>query len=249
MERLEPVDDEHTLSVGGPGWPLHRPIVPRLKLKWAFGFPMPRWPGRIRRLPRGASVRRQPERHRVRARLRRPDASTGRSARPAVFVRRSPWRPPAARDSSCISATPRPTRTPSMRRPGGDSGCDESTIIRSARITGSPTLFEGRLYVPVASYEEAQGADPQYPCCTFRGSVAALDAESGAVEWKTYMIAESPQRRGTSGSGVPLWGPSGAGIWSAPTVDVTPPRLVCGDRQRLQRAGLARRATPSSHWT
>ena len=91
----------------------------------------------------------------------------------------------------------------------------------SARITGSPALFEGRLYVPVASYEEAQGADPQYPCCTFRGSVAALDAESGAIEWKTHMIADSPQRRGTSGSGVPLWGPSGAGIWSAPTVDVT----------------------------
>jgi polyvinyl alcohol dehydrogenase (cytochrome) len=89
----------------------------------------------------------------------------------------------------------------------------------SARITGSPTFFEGRLYVPVSSYEEAQGADPQYPCCTFRGSVSALDAESGAVEWKTYMIADPPQRRGTSTSGVPLWGPAGAGIWSAPTVD------------------------------
>ena len=89
----------------------------------------------------------------------------------------------------------------------------------SARITGSPTFFEGRLYVPVASYEEAQGADPQYPCCTFRGSISALDAESGAVEWKTYMIAESPQRRGTSTAGTPLWGPAGAGIWSAPTVD------------------------------
>ncbi len=89
----------------------------------------------------------------------------------------------------------------------------------SARITGSPTLFEGRLYVPVASYEEAQGADPQYPCCTFRGSVSALDAETGGVEWKTYMIADAPQRRGTSTTGVPLWGPAGAGIWSAPTVD------------------------------
>ena len=30
-----------------------------------------------------------------------------------------------------------------------------------ARITGSPTLHGGRLYVPVSSYEEAQGADPQ----------------------------------------------------------------------------------------
>jgi polyvinyl alcohol dehydrogenase (cytochrome) len=89
----------------------------------------------------------------------------------------------------------------------------------AARITGSPTFFEGRLYVPVSSYEEAQGADPQYPCCTFRGSVSSLDAESGAVEWKTYMIPETPQRRGTSSAGVPLWGPSGAGIWSSPTVD------------------------------
>ena len=89
-----------------------------------------------------------------------------------------------------------------------------------ARITGSPTLHDGRLYVPVSSYEEAQGADPQYPCCTFRGSVSAVDAATGRVIWKTYMIPDPPQRRGTSTAGVALWGPSGSGIWSAPTVDV-----------------------------
>jgi polyvinyl alcohol dehydrogenase (cytochrome) len=88
-----------------------------------------------------------------------------------------------------------------------------------ARITGSPTFYDGRLYVPVSSYEEAQGADPQYPCCTFRGSVSALDASSGRVIWKTYMITDPPRRRGTSSAGVPLWGPAGSGIWSAPTID------------------------------
>jgi polyvinyl alcohol dehydrogenase (cytochrome) len=88
-----------------------------------------------------------------------------------------------------------------------------------ARITGSPTLHDGRLYVPTSSYEESQGADPQYACCTFRGSVTALDAATGNVVWKTYTIAQEPQRRGTSTAGVPLWGPSGAAIWSAPTVD------------------------------
>ena len=88
-----------------------------------------------------------------------------------------------------------------------------------ARITGSPTLHQGRLYVPVSSYEEAQGADPRYECCTFRGSVVALDAATGRVIWKTFMIADAPQRRGTSSAGVALWGPSGSGIWSAPTVD------------------------------
>jgi polyvinyl alcohol dehydrogenase (cytochrome) len=89
-----------------------------------------------------------------------------------------------------------------------------------ARITGSPTVYDGRVYVPVSSYEESQGADPQYPCCTFRGSVSAVDAATGRVIWKTYMIADAPQRRGTSTTGVALWGPSGSGIWSAPTVDV-----------------------------
>jgi polyvinyl alcohol dehydrogenase (cytochrome) len=89
-----------------------------------------------------------------------------------------------------------------------------------ARVTGSPTLHDGRLYVPTSSYEESQGADAQYGCCTFRGSVTALDAATGAVVWKTYTIAQEPQRRGTSTAGVPLWGPSGAAIWSAPTVDV-----------------------------
>ena len=55
-------------------------------------------------------------------------------------------------------------------------------------------------------YEESQGADPQYGCCTFRGSVVALDAATGAVVWKTSMITDAPQRRGTSTAGVPLGG-------------------------------------------
>jgi polyvinyl alcohol dehydrogenase (cytochrome) len=88
-----------------------------------------------------------------------------------------------------------------------------------ARITGSPTLHAGRLYVPVSSYEESQGADPRYGCCSFRGSVSALDAATGRVIWKTSMITDPLQRRGTSTVGVPLWGPSGSGIWSAPTID------------------------------
>jgi polyvinyl alcohol dehydrogenase (cytochrome) len=97
-----------------------------------------------------------------------------------------------------------------------------------ARITGSVTLHDGRLYVPTSSYEESQGADPQYACCTFRGSVSALDAATGAVVWKTYAIPEEPKRRGTSTAGVPLWGPSGAAIWSAPTVDARRGLLYVG---------------------
>lgn len=89
-----------------------------------------------------------------------------------------------------------------------------------AKSTGSVTVHDGRVYVPVAGVgEEGQGGSARYPCCTFRGSVTALDGTTGAVVWKTYMIPEEPRPRGKSTEGVQLWGPAGAGIWAAPTVD------------------------------
>ena len=89
----------------------------------------------------------------------------------------------------------------------------------AARSTGSPTLFDGRLYVVTSGVsEETAAAMPDYECCTFRGSLTALDAETGEVVWKTYTVSE-PQPRGKSASGAQLWGPAGVAIWSAPTVD------------------------------
>src|SRR4051812_9225875 len=90
---------------------------------------------------------------------------------------------------------------------------------RAARVTGSPVLYGGRLYVPVSSVEEATGAQATYECCTFRGSIVALDPATGNELWKTYMIAEAPAPRGKNAKGVQLWGPAGAAVWSAPTVD------------------------------
>ncbi len=88
-----------------------------------------------------------------------------------------------------------------------------------ARITGSPTLYRDRLFVPVSSMEETAASQPGYECCTFRGSLNALDAATGAVVWRTLMVPEA-QPAGRNASGVALWGPSGVGIWSAPTIDV-----------------------------
>ena len=66
----------------------------------------------------------------------------------------------------------------------------------AARITGSPLLLDGRLYVPVSSGEEGSATDPKYPCCTFRGSVVALDAQSGKQIWKAYTIPEAAKPTG-----------------------------------------------------
>ncbi len=88
-----------------------------------------------------------------------------------------------------------------------------------AVITGAPTLHEGKLFVPVSSGEEGSGSDPTYECCRFRGSLSSIDAATGKLVWKTYTIADPPQRVRKNKNGVQLWGPSGAGVWSAPTVD------------------------------
>jgi polyvinyl alcohol dehydrogenase (cytochrome) len=90
----------------------------------------------------------------------------------------------------------------------------------SARITGAPKMYENRLYVPVASGEEGAGGNPKYPCCTFRGSVVALDFETGREIWKTYMIPDEPKPTTKSADGVQHYGPAGAGVWGSPTIDV-----------------------------
>jgi polyvinyl alcohol dehydrogenase (cytochrome) len=88
-----------------------------------------------------------------------------------------------------------------------------------AAVTGAPILHKGRLYVPLASREEAAGGGPDYPCCTFRGSVVALDAGSGKQAWKTFIIDDQPKPTKKNARGVQLYAPSGAGIWDTPTID------------------------------
>ncbi len=87
-------------------------------------------------------------------------------------------------------------------------------------ITSSPVLHEGRLYLGTASFEELAGGSTTYECCTFRGSVLAYDAETGKQIWKSYVLPETPARTKLTTAGVQLWGPSGAAVWSSPTLDL-----------------------------
>jgi polyvinyl alcohol dehydrogenase (cytochrome) len=89
-----------------------------------------------------------------------------------------------------------------------------------ARITGAPVFYGDRLFVPVSAQEEGYGADQSYPCCTFRGSVVALDAGTGKIMWQTHPIQDEPRPFKKSADGVQMYGPAGAAVWSAPTVDV-----------------------------
>jgi polyvinyl alcohol dehydrogenase (cytochrome) len=89
-----------------------------------------------------------------------------------------------------------------------------------ARISGAPVLYKDRLYVPLSSEEEVAGLVPKYECCTFRGAVAALDAYTGKVSWKTHVIQEEPKPTKKNSAGTQMYGPAGGSIWSSPTLDL-----------------------------
>ena len=98
----------------------------------------------------------------------------------------------------------------------------------NATITGSPTLGGGQLFVPVSSLEVTAAADPGYACCTFRGSVVALDPATGKQRWQHFSVTAKPTAQGKTKSGTSIIAPSGAPIWSSPTYDAATDRLYIG---------------------
>ena len=98
---------------------------------------------------------------------------------------------------------------------------------RTARITSAPVLYRGRLYVGTAGNEELSGGDPDYPCCTFRGSETAVDALTGKIVWKGYAILEEPHAA-KPGESHAKFTPAGAAIWDAATIDEKLGRIYVG---------------------
>jgi polyvinyl alcohol dehydrogenase (cytochrome) len=81
----------------------------------------------------------------------------------------------------------------------------------AAIITGSAIIYKNVVYEGVSSSEENSAENPDYKCCTFRGSVVAVSESTGKVLWKTYTV---PANGGKPG------GYSGAAVWgSTPAVD------------------------------
>jgi polyvinyl alcohol dehydrogenase (cytochrome) len=88
-----------------------------------------------------------------------------------------------------------------------------------ARITAGVKLYGGKLFVPVSSSEEFSSGHRDYPCCTSRGSVVALDANTGKQIWKAWVVADEPKPFKTQTNGVVLYKPAGGAVWNSPTVD------------------------------
>jgi len=108
----------------------------------------------------------------------------------------------------------------------------------ATQMTGSPTFYQGRLYVPVSSAEEYFAKLDTYPCCKFRGAVVALDGATGNILWKTYTTQQPATAFAQNAKGAPLYGPAGGAVWSAPTIDA---------KRRLLYVGTGNSYTEAPH--
>jgi polyvinyl alcohol dehydrogenase (cytochrome) len=89
----------------------------------------------------------------------------------------------------------------------------------ASNITGTPVVSGNQIFVPLSSGEEVVAMQPNYSCCTFRGSVAALDLKTGQKQWQTSMITEPLVPTRKNANGAQMQGPAGAPVWASPTVD------------------------------
>ena len=204
---------------------LRKDQIERLKLKWAFG------------LPGGTTMRAQPAVAGGRlffgseaGNVYSIDAATacihwvfhaGGGVRTAISIGMIASGPNAERWAAYFGGRGADGATAYAVDAGSGRLIWEAPVddSRFARITGAPALAEGTLYVPVTGSEDAEAWESGFECCKFQGSLVALDAQTGRRKWKTYTIAEPSRPTRMNGEGVQQWGPSGAGIWSAPTVD------------------------------
>ena len=190
--------------------------VPKLKLKWAFA------------VPDATSMRSQPAVYAGRVFLAGPgsvyslDAATGCvhwATEAAAAIRSGITVAPLGGKTLVIFGDV----TGQVRALDASTGAPVWQVRTddhpAAMVTSTPAFYNGRLYVGVSSFEEVRAITAGYVCCSFRGSVQALDAATGKVLWRTYTIADAAKPGKPTQRGAKTMGPSGAAVWTTPTLD------------------------------
>jgi polyvinyl alcohol dehydrogenase (cytochrome) len=194
--------------------------VPKLKLKWSFG------------LPGGQSMYSQPAVAFGRVFVGNDngvvyslDAKTGCTLwayQADMFGRFAPILAPISGHAGTRYAVFFVTRlTTAYALDAQDGKLLWKSTIRTGlnNLSATAAFHEGRLYVPLSGTETGVGGDLNYECCTSRGAVVALDANTGKLVWRTDTVQEPMRSLGENSKGKQRFGPAGASVWNTPTVD------------------------------
>lgn len=88
-----------------------------------------------------------------------------------------------------------------------------------AMITGTPVIFEDKIIVPLSGSGVVAGGNPNVECCNNHGAVTALSVSTGEKLWEYHTMPSAEYNGMVSSTGVKQRGPSGAPIWTTPTID------------------------------
>ena len=205
--------------------------------------------GHRRRQPR---VRRQPQRRRVRPRREirlhrlgvrsrcRRSIDAGRRAAPGADARRCTSATPTRRSYALDVATGKLRWKVKVDNASGRDDHRRRGVLRRTPLRAG-----------VSSIEEGTAVIPTYECCTFRGSVVALDAATGTADLEDLHDCRRAADDDEDRAGTQLWGPSGGGVWSTPVLDPERNRMYVTTGDNYSNPPTNRRATRSwrSRWT
>ncbi len=229
-------DLANTRNIAAPTAGLQRSDLPRLELAWSLAFP---GANRMRSQPTFAGGALLVGSHG--GAVYALDAETGcmrwqfaasGEVRTGIVV--SPWR------AGDTAARPRAYFGDVLgnvyaidARTGALAWRQRADDHPNATITGTPALYDGRLFVPVSSLEVALAVDPKYECCKASGAVVAYDAASGELAWRTPTIPAPAVVQSRNRSGTAMYGPSGATVWNTPTIDPARGQLYVGTGENM----------------
>jgi polyvinyl alcohol dehydrogenase (cytochrome) len=91
---------------------------------------------------------------------------------------------------------------------------------KTAPLSGSPLIHDGKIIVPISGSDVGAAMRPVYECCKGHGAVAAVDGKDGKVLWTWHTMEDAKPLGRTNSAGAAAFGPSGAPVWSSPSVDV-----------------------------
>lgn len=91
---------------------------------------------------------------------------------------------------------------------------------KTVPLSGTPLFAGDRVIVPISAIDVGNAMRATFECCKGHGAVALVDARDGKVLWTWHTMETAGPLGRKNSQGVEMFGPSGAPIWSSPSVDV-----------------------------
>jgi polyvinyl alcohol dehydrogenase (cytochrome) len=91
---------------------------------------------------------------------------------------------------------------------------------KSVPLTGTPLFADDKILVPISAIDVANALRGTFGCCKAHGALAAVDAATGKPLWTWHTMPDAQPLGRRNSQGADLYGPSGAPIWSSPSVDL-----------------------------